>query len=70
MIQSKTVTRWYVKCQMSVDEIAHTAGWGADEEQMRILVENLKKTWRYVTPIAYEAKICDVKPEKKERKKK
>lgn len=69
-MNKNTETRWYLKCQMSVDEIPHVCGWAKDEENMRELLDHYKKTWRYVTPIAYEAKICNVKPEKKERKSK
>ncbi|QYC52575.1 hypothetical protein [Salmonella phage SSBI34] len=64
-----TVTRWYVKCQMSVGDPALTQGWASDEENLKTLVEHLKKTWRYVTPHSYQARVVEPKVESKRKKK-
>ena len=70
MSEVKFETHYSVKCRMSNTDNYHVCGWAVDEENLKDLVDHLKKTWRYVEYNSYRSRVCEVKPEPSKRKKK
>lgn len=65
MVEVNMVTRYYVKCRMSAADEYFIAGWAGDEENLKELLESLRKTWRYCDPVSYRARECSPQPVKR-----
>lgn len=69
MSDVKFETHYTVKCRMSVGDCYYVCGWARDEENLKELVEHLKKTWRYVEYSGYRARVCEPQPSKRKPRK-
>lgn len=69
MLDKNFETHYSVKCRMSVGDCYYVCGWARDEENLKELVEHLKKTWRYVEYNAYRARVCEPKPSNRKPRK-
>lgn len=70
MIESKMVTRYYVRCRMDISQPGYITGYASDEENLKELVASLKKTWRYVEPMSYQVRNTTPEHPATKRKKK
>ncbi|AFH20964.1 hypothetical protein CL97_gp080 [Cronobacter phage CR9] len=69
MLDKDLETHYSVKCRMSLGDSYHVCGYARDEENLKELMEHLKKTWRYVEYTAYKAKAYVEPPSKRKVKK-